>query len=239
MTFDSIPCLPLVIIIGAGRCASWMVSLLYRPLGRTTCWRSSGGISLRRTHCSTSFISSVLTLLWSFHRWTAQKIWISSMRKVSREMTYFRCSFGSVRILSLVRISSALVSAQLRQVRFRRGALYISEWKRSCRTLVGLMMKHSRFSIVLARRSKPYLSARSSSSTAVCHGKKNTTMVRGTGYVYIIVRHWDQWDLRDLETRGPLGCSVPSAARALLGGPRVSKSRRSHWSRCLTFLDHG
>ena len=46
------------------------------------------------------------------------------------------------------------------------------------------------------------------------------------------------WDLRHLETRGPLGCSIPSAVRALLGSPRVHKSCRSHWSQCLTSLDH-
>ena len=50
----------------------------------------------------------------------------------------------------------------------------------------------------------------------------------------------------DTETKGStrfrnpraLGCSVPSAARALLRAPRVSKSRRSHWSQCLTDLEY-
>ena len=36
-----------------------------------------------------------------------------------------------------------------------------------------------------------------------------------------------------------LGCNVPSAARALLyKGLRVSTASSSHWSRCLTNLEH-
>ena len=53
---------------------------------------------------------------------------------------------------------------------------------------MGLMTEHSHFSMDFARLSKPYLSARSSSSTAVCRGKNKIligdTMLRGTGYVY-------------------------------------------------------
>ena len=43
-------------------------------------------------------------------------------------------------------------------------------------------------------------------------------------------------DLRDLEILGLSGSSIP---KALLGGPRVSKLRRSCLFQCLTILDHG
>ena len=52
---------------------------------------------------------------------------INKLKKVSREMRYFKCSLCSVSTSLLLRISSALVSTKLRQVWLRRGALYISE----------------------------------------------------------------------------------------------------------------